>query len=53
MAPKDLHERERTQKTQPKTNAEPADIPVPTRQQVFGDLLKVAPPVDPKRDPDG
>lgn len=33
-----------TQKTQPQTDAEPADIPIPSREHVFGDLRKVAPP---------
>lgn len=37
---------EPTQKTQPKTDAKPADIPVPTREAFFGDLRKVAPPVE-------
>jgi hypothetical protein len=36
-----------TQKTQPKTDAEPADIPIPERERVFGDLGKVAPKVEP------
>lgn len=35
------------QKTQPQTDAEPAEIPVPSRERVFGDLRKVAPPVEP------
>jgi hypothetical protein len=34
-----------TQKTQPKTDAAPTDIPVPTRERVFGDLRRIAPPV--------
>lgn len=42
---------ETTQKTQPRTDAEPADIPVPSRERVFGDLRKVAPPVDPEDGP--
>ncbi len=37
---------EPTQKTQPRTDAEPAEIPIPTREAVFGDLRKVAPPVE-------
>lgn len=42
---------EQTQKTQPKTDAEPADIPIPTRERVFGDLEKVAPKVEPGEEP--
>lgn len=44
-------EDEPTQKTQPKTDAEPADIPVPTRERVLGDLGKVAPKVEPGDEP--
>lgn len=43
---------EPTQKTQPRTDAEPIEIPVPKREAVFGDLRKVAPPVEPDDDPD-
>lgn len=43
---------QQTQKTQPKTDAEPADIPIPTRERVFGDLEKVAPKVEPGQEPD-
>ncbi len=36
---------EETQETQPrKRGADPIDIPVPTREAVFGDLEKVAKP---------
>ncbi len=43
---------EATQKTQPQTDAEPADIPIPSRERVFGDLRKVAPPVEPEDESD-
>jgi hypothetical protein len=37
-----------TQKTQPKTDAEPIDIPVPTREEFLRNLGKVTP-----KSPDG
>jgi len=43
-----------TQKTQPKgKGGEPVEIPIPTREAVIRDLMKVAPPVEPpvKADP--
>lgn len=50
---------ESTQKTQPKgidpetgEPYKPADIPIPTRERVFGDLGKVAPKVEPGEEPD-
>jgi hypothetical protein len=33
-----------TQKTQPKGKGKPVEIPVPTREAVIRDLMKVAPP---------
>jgi hypothetical protein len=40
-------EREPTQPTQPRDpDAEPAEIPIPTREQFFRDLRKVAEPDD-------
>jgi len=39
-----------TQKTQPKKKgAEPIDIPIPSRDQILGDLAKTAQPENPKR----
>lgn len=35
-----------TQRSQPK-EGEPVEIPVPTRRKFFGNLAKVAPPVEP------
>lgn len=47
-----MSDNEQTQKTQPKTDAEPAEIRIPTRERVFGDLGKVAPKVEPGEEPD-
>lgn len=35
---------ERTQPTQPRTDSEPIEIPIPERDAVIRDLMKVAPP---------
>ena len=43
---------EPTQKTQPKTDAEPVEIPVPTREQFLADLRKVAQPTKPRKQDD-
>lgn len=43
----DEHESEPTQ-----TTPAGAKIPVPTREQFFRDLRKVAPPVEPQPEPD-
>jgi hypothetical protein len=37
------------QKTQPKSDAEPSEIPVPTRDAFLRDLAKAAPPVEPAK----
>jgi hypothetical protein len=43
-----MPEKEPTQKTRPrKKGAEPLDIPIPTREQVFGDLAAAAQPQKP------
>jgi len=41
-----------TQKTQPKGKGEPVEIPIPTREAVIRDLMKVAPPVKQSDTPD-
>jgi hypothetical protein len=41
-----------TQETQPK-EGEPVEIPVPTREEVFRDLGKVAKPPRPSDSPEG
>lgn len=33
---------EPTQKTQPKTDAEPVEIPIPTSDQIISDFTKIA-----------
>lgn len=44
---------QRTQKTQPKApGVEPIDIPVPTREEFFRNLRKVAPPAKPQSPPE-
>lgn len=35
---------EPSQRTQPRTDAEPVEIPVPSRERFFGDLRKVSAP---------
>jgi len=40
-----------TQETQPKTEAEPEEIPIPTREEVFRDLGKVARPKPERGEP--
>lgn len=39
---------EATQPTQP-AEGEPVEIPVPTRREFFGNIAKVAPPVEPAK----
>lgn len=42
-----------TQASQPRTDADPVEIPVPSRDDVLRDLAKVAPPVKPLAKPAG
>jgi len=41
-----------TQPTQPKGKGKPIEIPIPTREAVIRDLMKVAPRVEPDKPDD-
>jgi hypothetical protein len=45
------HDAQPTQKTQPK-KGDPVEIPIPTRDAVLRDLMKVAPRPEPKKPSD-